>query len=190
LGAARHALGIGVPPGPVAAVEGAGDDVAVEARRPFADALSHVLARPVGRWVTQDALGAAGRGGPGWSAHLEAVRGTLGARRAITADGDVARVLASAGVAWAWLHEVVPLSGLDGLRPGCVGAPSVGAQACCGGGEVLAARAPDEARRLAARWVRERGNRVADVRCASHLRAQGYLVEDAVDRLLARAEER
>lgn len=190
LGEARHALGLATAAAALAAVEGEGEDVAVEARRPFAAALARVLGRPVARWGTADSLGAAGRGGPGWAAHLAGIRAALGGRRAVTADGDVARVLASAGVAWAWLHDVVDPGGADGLRSGCVGAPLAGALGCCGGGEALVAGAPDEARRLAARWVREGGPRVADVRCASHLRAQGYLVEDAVDRLLARAEGR
>lgn len=191
LRAARDALadvlGRGEPE-PLAAIEGDGEWIAVEADdRPLAAAVAQAVGRPVARWRTGDRLGSPVlENMRGRDAFLAAIRAAAGGRGIVLVDGGVADVLRAAGVPFTWLQDLVP-----GLTAGDGSCAAGGARplACCGAAGPLARHHPDDALRVAAAWLdRSDSWEVADARCRCHLRAAGGAdVVDPLDQLLARA---
>lgn len=183
--------------GAVERVEGRGTRVAVLTdARDWSEALSARLGEPVARLRTDDALGAAAIGHPAWAEHARSLRDVLRGRAPVVAHGGVARALEAAGVTFTWLGDCTDLGA---LRGGCVARPAEDALggrpalACCGGAPPLVDHHPTDARRVGARFLRDGGPagrvgrvRLADVRCADHLRGAGHDVTDVVDVLLGR----
>lgn len=170
-------------------IEGVGRLVAVEADdRPLAAALAKRLGEPVRRWRTRDRLGVAAVEHPEWAARADALRTAIGGAEVIVADGGVAHALAASKIGFRWLQEVVPEVG--GGTSSCRAPGDPRPLACCGAGGPLAAHHPDDAVRVGQAWLRRGdGSALADARCREHLRGCGGAVDDALDRLLATAEQ-
>lgn len=151
--------------------------------RDWSEALTVRSRSPVARWHTDDALGERSVGGPGWEAHLEAVRAQAAGRELVVTHGGVAGVLRAAGVSFRWLHE---LWDLPAVRCGCTGEGEL-APVCCGGAGPLAAHHPEDAARMAARWKAQAPDAVVgDARCAAHLRSAGIPVAELIDQVMRR----
>ncbi len=151
--------------------------------RPWADWLSAVLGRPVRRWVTEDRLGVAAVEHGTFVGHAARLRRLAGDLEVVVADGGVARALDAAGVAFSWLHAVVP-SVRSEIAAGSCRAGGDRPLACCGGAGPLPRHHPADARRVAQMFA-DRGSvvEVVDARCRAHLGDAGVAVRDAVDRL-------
>lgn len=146
--------------------------------RDWSAALAVHRRAPVALWRTADQLGETARGGPGWQAHLDAVRAQASGRELVVAHGAVAVVLGEAGVPYRWLHEVL---GREEVRCGCAG-PGDGGPSCCGGAGPLAEHHPADAARMARKWLAAGPDRVvADARCAGHLARVGLVARSLVD---------
>jgi ferredoxin len=187
--AARSELGVVVVPEALGAVEGEGGWCAISAdARDLAGALAAALGAPVRSLRTGDRLGALAVDGPAFAPHAARLRGALAELRVVTADGGVATALEAAGVAFSWLHEVVPDLGdaVGSCRCGAGGATPL---ACCGAAGPLREHHPDDAERVGRAFLaRMQGRAVRDARCGEHLRRVDARVEDDVDRLIALVE--
>ncbi len=180
LRAARAAIGLTPAPRPLPTDMGATNaTVVIETdARAWGEAWGERHGEPVVRLPSPDALSRDAAGHAGWEAHLVAVRRWIGGRPVVLADARVATVLQEAGVAASWLAGAAPAE-----LPGRI--------AEAGAFGPFVEGAPEDARRLAARWWEERGRPVyvADVGTANHLRALlGVAVKDVVDRWLAEQE--
>lgn len=173
---------------PLRPVQGEGRVAAVEADgRPLASALSTWLGEPVRRWFTADQLGVAAVEHAVWPARADALRERARqVDQVVVCDGGVASALQSAGVAFTWLHELVPdvADGCGSCRTGGEDLPL----RCCGAANPLHLHHPEDARRVGKAWLaRAETQQVLDARCRAHLLACGGLeVSDALDRLLER----
>ena len=166
---------------PLGVVEGEGDSVVIEAdARPLARWLSEHLGRAHRRLSTEDQLGVGAAEHPGFDDRAHELVQLLGDVDVVVADGGVARVLERTGVAFRWLHEVVPDLGADAV--GSCRAGGARPMACCGGAEPLRSHHPEDARRVGARFVqRAEGGTLLDAACRNHLAACSRAVRDVVD---------
>lgn len=179
----RRKLGAQPAVKPLSPVEGDGRVVAIETdERAWASALADKLGEPVARLYTTDGFGIAMRGGPGWDERVAQLRSMLDDRDVVVASGDVAAVLAEAGVHVTWLHDRV--EGVGPVAKGCGHGTSL---RCCGAAEPLRSAHPADAARMAKVWRDRTPGCVGDARCASHLREQGLDGADVVDWLLAQS---
>ena len=164
-------------------IEGRGRIVAIEAdERPLAKALSRRLAEPIRRWPTSDRLGVAAIDYAAFDNRLAEVRTTLADCEVVIVDGALAEVLKRAGVAFRWLHEVVP-----DLAASCGSCKTAGPKpaACCGAAGPLALHHPEDAVRVGKHWLaRTEQRRVNDARCRNHLVGLDASVRDTLDTLL------
>lgn len=178
LRAARAALLPRPPVAPVGEVSGPpGATVVVIATDERSAALPGLSGAAVLR--TADRLGAAALGHGGLEVHLAQLRVRLAGRTVVVADGGVAEVLRAAAVPFRWWWEVV-----DDPHPAqgsCVAGGARGLS-CCGGRGPLAGHHPDDAARVAARFVERGGAEVRDARCRDHLVRCGFPARDTLDR--------
>ncbi len=176
LASAWSAFGLVEAWGPVPAIEGSAQLVALETDdRSWAEALARRVGEPVGRWRIPGGVPWTSRGTPSWGRVSQALASVAAGRTVVVPDRASASALAAAGVPVRVLAEQLDE---PAWAPSCAAGG-----ACCGGHGPLAAVHPDDAARMAAQYPVEAP--VADVGCAAHLRAHGRDVEDVVDRLLA-----
>ncbi len=176
LAAARARLLPAPAVAPLSALSSGAAHVAVESdERAWAGALAAKIGAPVVSLRTRDALGLQLIGRGPWAERSAALRLLLAGRTVWVADGEVARTLRAAGVAFQWLQD-----GLGGpaLRSSC----AAGAATCCGGAWPLVAHHPADAARMAEAWG---AGGCADAVCGRHLRANGVPAEDSLGLLLA-----
>lgn len=182
---ARARLLTPVAPEPLAPIEGEGSLVAIEAdERPLAAWLQRALGVAVRRWPTSDRLGIASVEHPVFAHRAARLREAAGDLEIVVADGGVATVLQHVGVAFSWLHEVLPE--LAGPAPiGSCRAQGEGqGLACCGAAGPLARHHPEDAQRMGQMYLRRSSDGVLlDARCRGHLRQCGGAVRDVVDQL-------
>ncbi len=195
LAQARSTLASATQPGPLRAVEGMGELVAVHCDdRRWATALSETLGQPVAVLRTRDHLGQAALEQRAQAApHLARLQATLAGRRAVSCCSRCIDVLEAAGTRWVRLDALAPPSWTGPVyhchgHTAHPGEPVPGTPACCGAHGPLDRIHPElaaDVARHAATAMPSEPVATPDAACRHALRRAGAELRDPIDLLLA-----